>query len=86
MPRTIRIGSWSYDLPEWAPARMAIGVLLILFGFLGFLPVLGFLDGAAGTGGSLVRCSARPLVAAELQDVVARGKERAAAGIAQARW
>lgn len=42
MARTIRIGTWSYDLPDWAPARMAIGVLLILFGFLGFLPVLGF--------------------------------------------
>lgn len=42
MARTIRIGSWSYELPDWAPARIAIGVLLILFGFLGFLPVLGF--------------------------------------------
>jgi hypothetical protein len=42
LPRTIRIGSWSTELPDWAPARMAIGVGLILLGFLGFLPVLGF--------------------------------------------
>jgi hypothetical protein len=42
MPRTIRIGTWSYELPKWAPARIAIGLLLIVFGFLGFLPVLGF--------------------------------------------
>ena len=42
MARTIRIGSWSYTLPDWAPARIAIGLLLICFGFLGFLPVLGF--------------------------------------------
>jgi hypothetical protein len=42
MPRTIRLGFWSYTLPEWAPARILIGVLLIMFGFLGFLPVLGF--------------------------------------------
>jgi hypothetical protein len=42
LPRTIRIGNWSFELPKWAPARMGIGVLLILLGFLGFLPVLGF--------------------------------------------
>jgi voltage-gated potassium channel Kch len=42
MARTIKIGSYSYTLPDWAPARIAIGVLLIICGFLGFLPVLGF--------------------------------------------
>lgn len=42
MPRTIRIGSWSYELPDWTPARIAIGLVLIVLGFLGFLPVLGF--------------------------------------------
>ena len=42
MPRTIRIGSWSTELPDWAPARIALGLLLICLGFLGFLPVLGF--------------------------------------------
>lgn len=42
MARTIRIGSWSYTLPDWAPARILIGLLLIGCGFLGFLPVLGF--------------------------------------------
>ena len=42
MPRTIKLGSYSFTLPDWAPARIAIGVVLILCGFLGFLPVLGF--------------------------------------------
>lgn len=42
MPRTFRIGSRAFTLPDWAPARIAIGVLLVLFGFLGFLPFLGF--------------------------------------------
>ncbi len=42
MSRIIRIGSYSWTLPDWAPARIAIGILLILFGFLGFLPILGF--------------------------------------------
>jgi voltage-gated potassium channel Kch len=40
--RTIKIGSYSWTLPDWAPARIAIGLLLILCGFLGFLPILGF--------------------------------------------
>jgi hypothetical protein len=42
MARTIRIGSYSFTLPDWAPARILIGLLLIACGFLGFLPVLGF--------------------------------------------
>lgn len=29
-------------MPKSRPARVAIGVALIFFGFLGFLPVLGF--------------------------------------------
>jgi hypothetical protein len=41
-PRIIKIGSYSYELPAGAPARIAIGIGLILCGFLGFLPVLGF--------------------------------------------
>ena len=42
MARTIRIGTYSFTLPDWAPARIAIGLLLVLGGLLGFLPVLGF--------------------------------------------
>jgi hypothetical protein len=42
VPRTIKIGSYSWTLPDYAPARIAIGILLIFGGFLGFLPVLGF--------------------------------------------
>jgi hypothetical protein len=42
MPRTIKIGSKTITLPDYAPARIAIGVLLIIGGMLGFLPVLGF--------------------------------------------
>jgi hypothetical protein len=40
--RTIKVGSYSWTLPDNAPARIAIGVLLVLCGFLGFLPILGF--------------------------------------------
>lgn len=42
MPRTIKIGSKSFTLPDHAPTRIAIGVLLVLCGILGFLPLLGF--------------------------------------------
>ena len=42
MARTIKLGSYSWTLPDWTPARILIGCLLILGGFLGFLPVLGF--------------------------------------------
>lgn len=31
-----------YQLPKSRPVRVALGVLLVFFGFLGFLPVLGF--------------------------------------------
>jgi hypothetical protein len=40
--RIIKIGSYSWTLPDNAPARIVIGVLLVLGGFLGFLPILGF--------------------------------------------
>lgn len=42
MARTIKIGSYSWTLPDWAPARILAGLLLVIGGFLGFLPVLGF--------------------------------------------
>lgn len=42
MAKTIKLGSYTFTLPDWAPARIAIGVLFIILGFLGFLPVLGF--------------------------------------------
>jgi hypothetical protein len=42
MERTVKIGSRSFTLPPWAPARIALGVGLVLGGFLGFLPILGF--------------------------------------------
>ncbi len=42
MARTIKLGSYTFTLPDWAPARIAIGVFFIILGFLGFLPVLGF--------------------------------------------
>jgi hypothetical protein len=42
MPRTIKLGSYSLTLPDWAPARIAIGISFVCLGFLGFLPILGF--------------------------------------------
>ncbi len=41
MPR-IRIGQQNVPLPANRFARLAIGLLLIIGGILGFLPVLGF--------------------------------------------
>jgi hypothetical protein len=38
----IRLGSRKIDLPKSRVARIIIGILLIVFGFLGFLPILGF--------------------------------------------
>ena len=40
--RSIKFGNRSMALPASRLARMAIGVVLILGGFLGFLPILGF--------------------------------------------
>lgn len=42
MPRTIKIGNYSYTLPDYAPLRILIGLLLICGGLFGFLPILGF--------------------------------------------
>ncbi|MGI9463269.1 MAG: hypothetical protein ACR2OM_04990 [Aestuariivirgaceae bacterium] len=39
---TIRFGQRTFQLPTSRLIRIPIGILLILFGFLGFLPVLGF--------------------------------------------
>jgi hypothetical protein len=39
---TIKLGNRKFDLPKNRVVRIAIGVLLILFGFLGFLPIVGF--------------------------------------------
>lgn len=41
MPQ-IKLGNRTFDLPKNRVVRIAIGALLILFGFLGFLPILGF--------------------------------------------
>jgi len=38
----IRLGKRSIHLPRNRLVRLAIGLLLILFGILGFLPVVGF--------------------------------------------
>jgi hypothetical protein len=38
----IKIGRWTIDLPKNRIVRITIGILLIIFGFLGFLPLLGF--------------------------------------------
>jgi purine-cytosine permease-like protein len=38
----IRFGKYAIDLPRSRALRIAIGVLLILGGVVGFLPVLGF--------------------------------------------
>jgi hypothetical protein len=41
-PRKIEIFGRQFSMPRSRALRIAIGVLLILFGCLGFLPVLGF--------------------------------------------
>jgi hypothetical protein len=38
----IKLAGRSFDLPKNRIVRILIGVFLILFGFLGFLPILGF--------------------------------------------
>jgi len=39
---SIRLGKYRMPLPGSAIARIAVGILLILGGCVGFLPVLGF--------------------------------------------
>lgn len=41
-PRKIEIFGRQYSMPRSRALRIAIGVVLILLGCLGFLPVLGF--------------------------------------------
>ena len=38
----VRFGKYSLELPRNRAVRVGIGVLLILGGLLGFLPILGF--------------------------------------------
>lgn len=38
----VRFGTKMIDLPGSRIARIAIGIVLVLFGLLGFLPILGF--------------------------------------------
>ncbi|MCP4936570.1 MAG: hypothetical protein GY927_20820 [bacterium] len=42
MSPKIRIGSKEFKLPKSQIARMTVGLLLIIGGILGFLPILGF--------------------------------------------
>jgi hypothetical protein len=42
IPRTIKMGRYSIPLPQSRALRIALGVVLVLFGFVGFLPILGF--------------------------------------------
>ena len=39
---SVRLGSYRLPLPRSRLLRIGIGVLLVLFGCLGFLPILGF--------------------------------------------
>ena len=38
----VRFGPKTYDLPGNRLVRIILGILLVLFGLVGFLPVLGF--------------------------------------------
>jgi hypothetical protein len=40
--RSIKFGNKTMALPASRLARMAIGIALVIAGFLGFLPILGF--------------------------------------------
>jgi hypothetical protein len=42
MAQKIKLGSIDWHLPKARWARIAIGILLILGGIAGFLPILGF--------------------------------------------
>lgn len=41
MTRRIKLGSYQIRLPDSAPLRIAIGVLLVMGGLLWFLPIVG---------------------------------------------
>jgi hypothetical protein len=38
----VNLGGRSFRLPASRPVRIVVGVLLIVFGVFGFLPILGF--------------------------------------------
>ena len=40
--RALRIGSYRIRVPESRMLRMGLGILLVVGGILGFLPILGF--------------------------------------------
>jgi hypothetical protein len=40
--KSVKIGRWRVRLPNHPAIRIALGVLLVVAGFLGFLPILGF--------------------------------------------
>ncbi len=40
--KEIRIGKWRIPLPRRRAGRILVGILLVILGFFGFLPVLGF--------------------------------------------
>jgi hypothetical protein len=42
MAHKVRIFNSHWHLPKSKPLRIGIGILLVAFGLLGFLPVLGF--------------------------------------------
>lgn len=41
-PHRLKLGRWHMPLPASRSGRVVIGVLLVLGGVLGFLPILGF--------------------------------------------
>lgn len=40
--KSVKLGRWRVRLPNHPAIRIALGVLLVVAGFLGFLPILGF--------------------------------------------
>ena len=42
MAPKVRFANRHFHLPQSKPVRLGIGILLVAFGLLGFLPVLGF--------------------------------------------
>jgi purine-cytosine permease-like protein len=40
--KTVRIGKYRVRVPDHPVLRIVLGVLLVVLGFFGFLPVLGF--------------------------------------------
>jgi hypothetical protein len=41
-PRRLQIGRYSIRVPQSRPLRIGLGLVLVLCGFIGFLPILGF--------------------------------------------